>query len=113
MECHPQYGEDDCNQYVRDVEIGRDPKKNPYRGESWYSNTLCDLVCAAIYSIDQKTCTCVDPSSANAVIMESSSDRNSDNNVPIEDRGNDNDGSTALTFTLSFFCLIAMVNFIF
>ena len=32
MECHPQYGEE-CNQYDKDVEMGRNPEQNPDKNQ--------------------------------------------------------------------------------
>ena len=61
MECHPQYNEE-CNQYDKDEEMGRDPEQNPYQNEQWYKDSLqpvCEIACAAIYSVDPDTCECV------------------------------------------------------
>ena len=51
MECHPQYKEN-CNQYAYDKKASRDPEKNPFRKEKWYTDSLCDTVCIAELIVD-------------------------------------------------------------
>ena len=35
MECHPQYG-DNCKQPQKDIDMGRDWRRNPYRDDDWF-----------------------------------------------------------------------------
>ena len=57
MECHPQYN-NNCSQLDYDYSKGRDYSANPYKKEEWYPG-VCDIVCAAIYSVDLENCACV------------------------------------------------------
>ena len=42
-----------------DLNKGRDIDSNPYKKEDWYPGPgKCDIVCAAIYSVNTENCSC-------------------------------------------------------